>query len=68
MIKNYYKVFEQPPVVYLRRTHDTEETNTTHVVPMNDGLPENEDTTAATMKDNTTAGPAIDLATVPANT
>lgn len=31
-------------------------------------LPENEDTIAATMKDNTTAGPATDLATVPANT
>lgn len=31
-------------------------------------LPENEDTIAATMKDTTTAGPAIDLATVPAST
>jgi hypothetical protein len=31
-------------------------------------VPENDETIAATMKDNTTAGPAIDLATVPANT
>lgn len=33
-----------------------------------DLVPANEETIAATMKDNTTAGPAIDLATVPANT
>ena len=31
-------------------------------------LPENADTTAAMAKDRTTAGPAIDLATAPANT
>lgn len=31
-------------------------------------VPESEDTIAAKMKDSTTAGPATDLATVPANT
>lgn len=30
--------------------------------------PENEETVAARINDNTTAGPATDLATVPANT